>query len=128
MKEKMIPDSDKFFKMASALKVGRAEKVQKTASAMVYINEKYAHECEVILPAEELFARSHGMTVERLEEDWGNRRAEKGFLWKDGAELRDKFYEIVDEIAESQGKVYDEYVHEVDPQNFMKIFKEKTGL
>lgn len=120
-------DNEKFLNMADALKEGYERKIKETAGEMVQMGENYFHEMEVILPAEELYAQKHGMTAERLEEDWGKRRAKKGFLWKEGAELRDKFYEIVDEIAKSHGKTYDEYVYEVDPQDFMRIFKEKTA-
>lgn len=121
-------DNEKFLKMADALKEWHERKIKEIAEEIMQIGENYFHEREVILPAEELFAQKHGMTADRLEEDWGKRREGKGFLCRQGAELRDDFYKIIDEIADSLGKTYDTYVHEVEPDDFMKAFKEKTGL
>ena len=75
--------------------------------------EAWAHERDVVIPAEELFAQQHGLTADDLEVAWGKRRdGIRGKLFRDETEeraaLRDQFYSLVDTIgAEMIGEEYE---------------------
>lgn len=95
--------------------------------------EAWAHERDVIQPAEEVFATKHGVTVEDLETAWSQRREGiRGQLFRQETEqkagLRDQFFDLVDRIGMEQmgdGYAYDQFITGITPEALLPLVQAK---